>query len=319
MSKLSADQHNVSKIGVVIAFATVYIAWGSTYFFIKAAITSFPPFMLGALRFSAAAIIMFIWCIYRKEKLFVAKQIKHAIVSGLLLLFIANGIVIWVEQYLPSAVVAIMVSSSPLWFVLLDKPKWVVNLTNKATVFGLFIGFVGVILLFYNSLLSVFSGSGNIEGNLLALITVGAMCWAGGSLYSKYYAADSSAAANTTWQMLAAAVAFGIVSFSARENLDLGSVAMEAWWALIYLVLFGSIAGFGAYVWLLKVKSAVEVSTYAYVNPVVAVLLGVFFAHEKISVLQVFGLSIILISVMLINFSKYRAEKRVLKVLDKQN
>lgn len=104
----------VSKINVIIAFATVYIAWGSTYFFIKSAISSFPPFMLGALRFSAAAIIMFAWCFFRKEELFVVKQIKYAAITGFLLLFIGNGIVIWVEQYLPSGVVAIMVSSSPL-------------------------------------------------------------------------------------------------------------------------------------------------------------------------------------------------------------
>jgi len=148
MSRLLALQNKVSKVNVIIAFATVYIAWGSTYFFIKTAINSFPPFMLGALRFSVAALIMFIWCIYRKEKLFIVKQIKYAVISGLLLLFIGNGIVIWVEQYLPSGVVAIMVSSSPLWFVLLDRPKWAMNFNNKATVFGLVIGFSGVYFYF---------------------------------------------------------------------------------------------------------------------------------------------------------------------------
>lgn len=137
------------------------------------------------------------------------------------------------------------------------------------------------------------------------------MSWAGGSLFSKYYSADSSAMVNTTWQMLAAAIAFSIGSLTTGEQINFELVSTEAWWALIYLVVFGSIAGFSAYVWLLKVRSATQVSTYAYVNPVVAVLLGVFFAGEDISALQIVGLAVILISVMLINLAKYRKEKSI--------
>jgi len=150
----------------------------------------------------------------------------------------------------------------------------------------------------------------------MILVTFAAISWAGGSLYSKYYSADSSALVNTTWQMLAAAIAFSIGSLATGEQINFGLVNIEAWWALIYLVVFGSIAGFSAYVWLLKVRSATQVSTYAYVNPVVAVLLGVFFADEHISGLQILGLTVILISVMLINFAKYRKGKSLSRAME---
>ncbi|MFD2163258.1 EamA family transporter [Paradesertivirga mongoliensis] len=307
----SVNQKSVSTINVVLAFAIVYIVWGSTYFFIQKAIHDFPPFILGGLRFFLAALIMLIWCVYKKEKLFTGSQIKHAAIGGLLLLFIGNGAVIWVEQYMPSAVVAIMVSSSPLWFVLLDKPKWSENLNSKATITGLLIGFLGIALLFYKSIGSLFSGETSVEAGGLLLVTLAAASWAGGSLYSKYYNSESSAIVNTTWQMFSAGAAFSIGSLIMGEPAQFSpaSVSSEAWWALAYLVIMGSIAGFSAYVWLLKVRPATQVSTYAYVNPVVAVLLGVLFAGEEISWLQIAGLAVILISVMLINFAKYRKRK----------
>lgn len=311
MRKSSGEESSVSTINVILAFATVYIVWGSTYFFIQKAVHSFPPFMLGALRFSASAFIMLIWCIYKKEKVFETKQIMHAVIGGLLLLFIGTGVVIWVEQYMPSAVVAIMLSSSPLWFVLLDKPKWSQNLSSKSTILGIIIGFTGVVLLFYKSIIASISGESTIEAGGMLFVTLGAISWAGGSLYSKYYSSGSSAIVNSTWQMLAAAAAFtiGCLFRGEQKGFKIESVTAEAWWAVVYLVIFGSIAGFSAYVWLLKVRPATQVSTYAYVNPVVAVLLGVIFAGEQISALQIFGLAVILLSVMMINLAKYRKEK----------
>lgn len=311
MRKSLGEESSVSTINVILAFATVYIVWGSTYFFIQKAVHSFPPFMLGALRFSASAFIMLIWCIYKKEKVFETKQIMHAVIGGLLLLFIGTGVVIWVEQYMPSAVVAIMLSSSPLWFVLLDKPKWSQNLSSKSTIFGIIIGFTGIVLLFYKSIIASISGESAIEAGGMLFVTLGAISWAGGSLYSKYYSSGSSAIVNSTWQMLAAAFAFtiGCLFRGEQKGFKIESVTAEAWWAVAYLVIFGSIAGFSAYVWLLKVRPATQVSTYAYVNPVVAVLLGVIFAGEQISALQISGLAVILLSVMMINLAKYRKEK----------
>jgi drug/metabolite transporter (DMT)-like permease len=297
---------------VVLAFATVYIVWGSTYFFIQKALSGLPPFFLGAIRFIAAGLIMLVWSMMQGDKVFSWKAIKPAIVTGLLLLFVGNGVIIWVEQFLPSAMVAIMVSSAPLWFVLLDKPKWSQNLSSKATVAGLLIGFAGVILLFSEKIMSSMS-SLNSSRDLfaMALVVLGSMAWAGGSLYSKYNSGSNSATVNSTWQMFAAGVAFtpGIFLSGESDRLDLSAVPASAWGSMIYLILFGSIAGYSAYVWLLKVQPATKVSTYAYVNPVVAVLLGIFFAKESISLLQISGLIVILGSVLLINLHQYRKPK----------
>lgn len=299
---------------VVLAFATVYIVWGSTYFFIQRALEGFPPFFLGSFRFIIAGLLMLAWSLMQGEKVFSWKVMKPAIVTGLLLLFVGNGVVIWVEQFLPSAMVAIMVSSSPLWFVLLDKPKWSENLSNKSTILGLVVGFAGVILLFYEKIMATMS-SLNSGRDLFAmvLVVIGSMAWAGGSLYSKYNSVSNSATVNSTWQMLAAGVAFIPGAFFSGEfaSVEISTIPVNAWLATGYLILFGSIAAFSAYVWLLKVQPATKVSTYAYVNPVVAVLLGVFFAHESITPLQISGLIVILGSVLLINLHKYRKPKQV--------
>jgi drug/metabolite transporter (DMT)-like permease len=310
MVKSVTKSGSPSAIQLILAFAILYIVWGSTYFFIQRAIESFPPFMLGALRFFAASFLMLLWCLYKREPIFNASQVKTAVISGLLLLFIGNGAVIWVERYMPSSVVAIAISSSPIWFVLLDKPNWAENLNNKYTVLGLMMGFAGVILLFYKSIKTSLNGGENLEVGGLALITLASISWAGGSLYSKYKSSGGAAIVSSTWQMFGASVAFGILSLSMGEpdNFYFSTVSTEAWLSIIYLILFGSIAGFSAYVWLLSVRPATQVSTHAYVNPVVAVLLGVFFAGEKISMLQIVGLAVILVSVLMINLAKYRQE-----------
>lgn len=316
---MQAQSKTPSTLLIVLAFATVYIVWGSTYFFIQRALAGLPPFFLGALRFIIAGLLMLGWSLLQKETVFSWKLMKPAIVTGLLLLFVGNGIVIWVEQFLPSAMVAIMVSSSPLWFILLDKPKWSENLSNKSTLFGLLLGFAGVVLLFSEKILSTMS-SINSSRDLfaMALVVLGSMAWSGGSLYSKYFSVSESATVNSTWQMLAAGIAFipGCVAAGELKSLDLAAVPADVWLATAYLVVFGSIAGFSAYVWLLKVQPATKVSTYAYVNPVVAVLLGIFFAGESISALQIIGLAVILGSVLMINIHKYRKSARVLVVKD---
>lgn len=293
---------------VIIAFATVYIVWGSTYFFIQKAVQHIPPMILGAFRFMAAGGILMGWCLLKGERVGKWIQIKPAIITGLLLLLVGNGAVIWAEKWLPSSLVAVLISSSPFWFVILDIPKLKENLTNRSIITGLVFGFIGVTLMFGEKVVAAITspGYGNEIIGLFILL-IGTMSWAGGSLYSKYHSSGSSTA-NSAWQMLAASIAFIAGSFISREwtGFEWGSVTPVSWFSLIYLTLLGSVAAYSAYVWLLRVRPAAQVSTYAYVNPVIAVLLGVFFAGETMSLLQVSGLVVILVSVMLINLAKYR-------------
>jgi len=300
---------NASPLLVIVAFATIFIVWGSTYFFILIALKGFPPMMLGALRFIIAGAIMLGWCLARGEKLFILNDIKHAAISGLLMLFIGTGVVIWVEQYLASALVAILVSANPLWFVLMDKSGWKENLTNKSTVTGVIFGFIGIVLLFKEKINSAFSGSNNyIEIGSMVLLMIGSLSWTAGSLYSKCRTTSGSNTVNVAWQITAAGIPFIPLSFLFGEpqRMQWQTISADVWFSLFYLVVFGSIAAYTAYVWLLQVRPATQVSTHAYVNPVVAVLLGVFFASENISFLQITGLVVILVSVLLINLAKYR-------------
>jgi len=231
---------------------------------------------------------------------------------------VANGIVIWSEKTLPSAMVAILVSSAPIWFVVLDKPHWTINFKNKSTIFGLMIGFAGVLLLFSEQIGNIFKDS-EAQAKLpwMLLLVLGTISWSGGSLYSKHNPASVSASVGTAWQMIAAGITYIPVTFIHGEyrHLNLHHINTNSWLAMVYLILFGSIAAFSAYVWLLQVRPATQVSTYAYVNPVIAVILGVFFAAEHISLLQLTGLFTILGSVLLINLAKYRKEKKALELV----
>lgn len=304
------NQKKASPALVMVAFAIVYIVWGSTYFFISLGVEHIPPYLMAGLRFLVAGLLLMGWCAFKKLPLIHPPQIKAAAISGILLLFISNGSVGLIEKTLPSSLVAIFLSATPISFVLLDKPMWKANFSSSSTLAGLAVGLLGVILLFIERLQSVSFAGSSLELICMAGLIFTSLSWAGGSLYSKYYA-SGPIMVTTAWQMLAAAVV--CITFSTLigevKNFNPATVPAKSWLALGYLIIFGSLAGFSAYVWLLQVRTATQVSTHAFVNPVVAVILGVFFAGDTMSVLQLAGLFVILISLLLINLNKYRKPK----------
>lgn len=302
---------------IIVAFAVIYIVWGSTYFFIQMAVHGFPPMLLGAFRFLTAGLLLLGWCRLKNDRIWIKKDILSAAVSGLLMLFTATGGIIWAEQSLPSAIVAIMVSANPIWFVALDKGNWKVNLSNRLTLAGLIIGFSGIILLFVEAIIKSLTGAFTLTQVIaLVLVMVDPIAWSLGALLSKKNTSNTPARVSSAWQMIIAGLAFVIAALVHREfnHFQISDAPVSAWMALVYLILFGSIGAFSAYIWLLKVRSAVQVSLHSYVNPVVAVILGVLFAQESISVLQLFGLLVILGSVLLINAKKYTVKKPKLSV-----
>lgn len=308
MQEAVPQSHKVSRLMLVVAFATVYIVWGSTYYFIQVAVQDFPPMIMGALRFVAAGGLLMGWCYYRGEVSLTWQQIRPAVITGLLLLLIGNGAVMTAEKWLPSSLVAILISSAPFWFVILDFRDWNKNLKSRSVIFGLIFGFVGVSLMFSEKVMEAITsaGFGNEILGLLILLA-GTISWSAGSLYSKYHSSGSTTA-NSAWQMLAAGAAFVTGSLITGEwsTFSWGTVSPGSWFSIVYLILLGSLAAYSAYVWLLRVRPAAQVSTYAYVNPVIAVLLGVFLAGEHMTLLQILGLVVILVSVLLINLSKYK-------------
>jgi drug/metabolite transporter (DMT)-like permease len=313
---MKTNQKSASTLLVIIAFAIVYVVWGSTYFFIQMAVHGFPPMLMGAVRFIIAGAIMLTWCITKGDNIWVKKDIITSAISGLLMLFVGMGIVIWAERSLPSAMVAIMVTTNPIWFVVLDKANWKVNLKSKTTVGGLILGFGGVFLLFGEAISKSVNGSlSTAQLTGLILLLFGPIAWSAGSLVSKKRGSSAPARVNTAWQMMIAGLAYLPASLIHGEftNFQVDKVPTQAWLAIAYLIVFGSIIAFSAYVWLLSVRPATQVSTHSYVNPVIAVLLGTLFAAEAISGLQVAGLFVILFSVLLVNYSQYAAKKEVKK------
>ena len=308
------SKNNASAWLVIAAFAAVYLVWGSTYFFIRVAIHGLPPLLLGAVRFMVSGLLLLGWCALKGQKLWHGRSSLHAAISGLLTLFVSIGLVMWTEQHVGSAVVAIMVSAAPVWFILMDKPHWQQNLSNKLTLIGLAIGFAGVLLLFGEQLLPMLHGGlGQSQLPGMACLLLASIAWTGGSLYSKYRVTSGSGPINAAWQMLAAGVAFVPCAYLHHDFSQIvwAQVSWSCWLATAYLAVFGSVVAYSAYIWLLTVRPSTQVSTYAYVNPVIAVLLGVFWGNEHITLLQITGLLVILGSVLLINVAKAKGQKVV--------
>jgi drug/metabolite transporter (DMT)-like permease len=234
----NTEQKKASTLLVLVAFAIVYLVWGSTYFFIRLAIQNIPALLMAAMRFFSAGLLLLIWCVSRGQQVFVWKNIRSSMISGLLLLFFGNGAVVWGEQFLPSSFVAVLTAASPIWIVLLDKRHWSQNFRNRETVIGLITGFLGVLLLFSEHVSKAFHSQGDgAQLGAMGILVVGAACWAGGSLYSKYHSKEISHSVSTGWQMLTGGMAFIVVSGISGEWKDFHAqgVSTDSWLALLYL------------------------------------------------------------------------------------
>lgn len=309
-----------SKTLVIAAFAAIYIIWGSTYLGILYAIKTIPPFFMAGTRFLVAGLLLLIWCLVKGEKIPAIASVLKIAFSGVLMLYIGNGAVTWVEQYLPSGLAAIIVATVPLWFVLLDKRQWSFYFSNRLIILGLLIGFAGVVLLFSGK------GAANLFTDKMRFISLlvllaGTIAWTAGSLYAKYKNMEGSTMMKVAIQMTAAGMAHFITAFLFKEQDDfvLSQVTTTSLAAMLYLIIFGSLIGYLAYMWLLSVKPASLVGTYAYVNPVVAVFLGWLFVKEAISLPQLIGLGIIIAGLLLINLSKEKKTETGITSKEKLN
>ncbi len=304
MTQLKKD-----KWAIILAFAAVYIVWGSTYMAIWIGLNDLPPFLMSALRFLIAGAILHFWCKWKGEEYADNSSITRNAISGILMLAGGTVSVAWAEQYLSSSLAAIIVTILPFWFVLLDKRHWRYYFSNKSIVAGLVLGFVGVTLLlgFGNSASApLLRNTNQLMG--IVVILFGGLAWTMGSLYSKYKPARTSLLMNGSIQLLFAGVFCLVISVMSGElrNFSLIGINSSSWWALAYLIIMGSLVTYISYLYLLKKRSPAQVSTYVYINPVVAVLLGTLLANESITLLKVTALLIILAGVLLVNLPKYK-------------
>ena len=293
------------RMQVVIAYFLIYVVWGSTYYFIGVCLRDLPPFVLGAVRFSVAGGALLAVCSWRGERLLNKKLVLKSAVCGIVLLFIDQAVIMFAQRFVSSSLVAIVASSTAVWIMLLDVPAWRRNFKSLATVSGMLLGFLGVALLYAEQLLTEGQNGAHSEYGVLLLVG-GCVSWACGTLYSKYGSSaeeEVGGLAGAAWQMVSASVVFGLCAgvTDGFADVDLPSVSMSTWLSLAYLIIFGSLMAYTAYVWLLKVRPASEVATHAYVNPVVAVVLGAGLGGERVTAVQLAGLAVILLSLALVN------------------
>ena len=297
-----------SKALIIAAFAAIYIVWGSTYIAILFAIKNIPVFMMSGVRFFTAGLILLTWCRLQGQPVPKLNSITQISFSGILMLFFGTGAVAWVEQYIPSSLAAIIVATVPLWLVLIDKRQWSSHFSSKWFIIGLVIGFAGVLLLFADRNTFSFSGDKMKLVSFFVMIA-GSVSWAIGSLFLKYKKIEGTPAMKAAIQMIAAGILFIIVSAVTKEGVVWSNIPLSSILGLIYLIVMGSLLGYMAYIWLLTVRPPALVGTYAYVNPVVALLLGWLIVDEQITRHQVIALVVILIGVLLVNFPKEKEAK----------
>ena len=301
-------QVNRNKLIVLIAaFAAVYIFWGSTYLAIKYTIETLPPFLMAGSRFAFAGGILYL--IARLSKDYERPTRAHwktSFIVGTFLLLGGNGAVVLAQHYISSSLSALLVATEPLWIVMLSwlwlnsgRPNWKVIL-------GLAVGFVGVWLLITGQPAAA-NGPGGY-GQLIGMFAVmaGALSWATGSIYGLKAKTPKSSILTAGMQMLAGSVSLTLVGLLRGEHttFDPAAVSANSVYALFYLIIFGSLIGFTAYSWLLKNAQPAMVSTYAYVNPVIAVLLGWGIAGESLTAQTLIAAFIIVVSVALITANK---------------
>ncbi|MBE8720974.1 EamA family transporter [Sphingobacterium pedocola] len=313
------EEKNPSTGNIVFAYLVVYIVWGSTFFFIEKALHSFPPFVLGSIRFIIAGALLMGYCVLKGYRIINWTDIKQAVFIGFLLLFLDMAAIIWAEQYISSGIVAILSAATAIWFIIFDRPKWKENFSSLPIVLGLLFGFGGVVMLFAEQIF-IQGDQAEKSQNLLAMavLTCGTIAWTIGSLFSKYNQKSKpitkkrhpslNVMVKTAWQMVTAGVAFTMVALINGEysSFNADEVPLESWGFMAYLALMGSILAFSSYIWLLQVRPATEVSTYAYVNPIVALILVHFFTNHNVTALQIAGLVIVLFSVLLMNWNLYK-------------
>jgi drug/metabolite transporter (DMT)-like permease len=284
---------------VIAAFAVIYVVWGSTYLAIRVTVETLPAFLSAGVRFLIAGGIMFAFLAARGAAKPSFVQWRYAMVTGTLMLVGGNGLVVWAERTLSSGFTALLVALAPVWFALLDwlRPQGV--RPQLKTIFGIILGFIGVTLLVKAR--GTHTGFEGQWGATFAIITAG-ICWAGGSLYAKYKPNAGSPWITAAAQMICGGVALSIVGILLGEpfSTDWRAVSGRSLTALGYLIVFGSWIGFTAYVWLLRVSTPARISTYAYVNPVIAVGLGWLLLDEKVTAGMLGGAAVILVGVVII-------------------
>src|SRR5712692_285324 len=287
------------KWKTLLAFAIIYFVWGSTFLAIRVGVREVPPFLLAAMRFLVAGLVLYGWMIARGERSPGGRQWMSAFLLAILIFVLDYGLLFWAEQRVPSGIAAVMMATIPVFMAL---SEIIFLRTQKLTVrlaLALFIGIGGVAVLMSHSLNL---GGAPIDRVGAVALIVASMSWSIASALTRKLPLPPSKVMSSGAQMLAGGVFLALTSAALGEfrNFHPWIVSRGAWLSLLYLIVAGSIIAFTAYVWLIHHESPTKVGTYAYVNPVVAVLLGYFLGGEALGLRTILGTLFVLISVVVI-------------------
>jgi drug/metabolite transporter (DMT)-like permease len=290
----------------LLSFACVYLFWGSTYLAMRYGVEVLPPFVLGSLRFLMAGVLMLVGAAALRMKVLPNRQeLVRLVIIGVLMLGCGNTSVIWAEQYLPTGLAALLVAAVPLYAALIEMflPKGE-GLRVKGWL-GVCIGFAGLVFLLWPGLREGLRGDS--RQIVAAGVTLGgALCWTSASVISRRSTFRISGFAAAGWEMLFGGV-FNVLMMLVTNGYHGAQWGLQAWASTLYLVTFGSILTYSAYVYLLNHVSVSKVATYAYVNPVIAVILGVIFLRERFVAVEYVGMAAILVAVFLVTSSKMKS------------
>ncbi|HEV2119106.1 MAG TPA: drug/metabolite exporter YedA [Candidatus Bathyarchaeia archaeon] len=293
------------RLRIALAFFSIYTIWGSTYLAIRFAVETFPPFMMAATRFLIAGGVLYPWIRLRGAPRPTRANWKAATIVGGFLLLGGNGGVTKAEQIVPSSLAAVLITIVPIWMALLELLRKDRIVPTRHVVLGLVLGFGGVVLLV---------GPGNIAGSSglnspwAGVLIFTSLSWAIGSVYSRTAPLPKTPLLGSGMEMLAGGALLLVASVVSGEwaGFQPGNISLLSLVSFIYLVVFGSLIAFSSYVWLLTKTTTARASTYAYVNPVVAVLLGYFLAGEQLTLRTLLASSVIVIAVAVITNFKSR-------------
>lgn len=296
-----------SRFALLTAFAIVYVIWGSTFLAILFAIQTLPPFLMASARFLVAGSLLYAWSRFVNGAAAPSSANWRATaIVGALLLLGGNGLLVWSEQRLPSGVAALLVGTVPCFMVLIDWLRPGGSRPTGLVVAGLLLGLLGLAWLVGPDRLL---GGGRADLIGAIVVVLGSFSWALGSVYSRHAATPPSPFLSTAMQMLSGGAALLVLSVSLGEPwaFDASAVSLRSVLGLLYLIVLGSIVAFSAYIWLLRVSTPTRVSTYAYVNPVIAVILGWALAGEALTTRMLIAAAVIVSGVALITLAPKRA------------
>ena len=299
--------HEVPRWQLIGGFLIIYVVWGSTYLAIKWAVNTIPPFSLGAMRFLVAGGSLYAWARWRGAPKPTLQNWRASAVVGVLLLFIANGGVSWASRRVSSGIASVLVATVPLWLVISE--AYMGKRPQLAQLLGGVIGLVGVGLLVIPAHAANGATTSAVDTIGALVLVMGSLSWTVGSLYSRSAPQAKSAALAIAMQMLVGGSCLTVLAALTGDwpRLFAGDVSTQSWLSLGYLITFGSLIGFSTYMWLLTVASPAAVGTYAYVNPLVAVLLGVWLGGERLPSTAFVAMGIIVGGVAMVNvFSRRR-------------